>query len=398
MGRQNKEDRDMIAVLGYGCNSAAGQGVKDLWHSLVNGTDNATGFCYDDWPDHVRAYWNQLGYRTHKAYFFRSKRPPEISCADFMVEQLLASFAEAKEMASCSFLPNEKIGIILASTKGCVEDYVWKLKEADNVTLQEDLLALLLQKFITRSELKPQRALCVSNACASSHGAMAVARHWLTNNLVDKVLVVAADIVGPFILTGFASLRSLSLTAMRPFSAVRDGLRVGEAATAIILGRVEGALDAHAVIESVALDSEGHAVTRPSTDGGSLKRACATVLKHTTPNLIIAHGTATQVNDKVEDEVIAELFSEQSTPVVTAAKWCVGHTMGASGSIDLIAGCEILKNKKVFSLPQGTRIDSALKASYVVESHVADVERILITSLGFGGYHGALMLAKKEVV
>lgn len=281
---------------------------------------------------------------------------------------------------------NGRIGVLLASTKGMLEDFIWSSSPQE-----KDPLTPLLEKFILKTQLKPRFRLCVSNACASSHGAFFIAQRWLESQAVDRVVVLAVDEIGPFIFKGFTSLGALSATQAKPFSTDRDGLQLGEAAAVIVFSREESA---PFKLWQVAIDTEGHSITRPSPSGRSLAFCCREI-QNSVPvfDAIIAHGTATRANDLAEDQCFTELFMGKVP--ITATKWCVGHTLGVSGAIDLIAGLESLKRKTLFPIATLNNPDPLFSNSYVQSPiPLSQESQILITSLGFGGTHAALAVGR----
>jgi 3-oxoacyl-[acyl-carrier-protein] synthase-1 len=204
---------------------------------------------------------------------------------------------------------------------------------------------------------------------------------------VDQVLLLAADCVGPFVTHGFQSLQALTQERCRPFSPERSGLQLGEAAAAVLLSsQPQSQQDPR--IKHVGVDAEGSAVTRSLSAGASLARAC---VGFTTPDLVIAHGTGTRINDPIEDKVLSSLF-DPSEFWVTATKGCIGHTLGASGAIDLIAACEVLKNQRAFGITHFTSPDPEWNCRYLAAPESKPWSRIMMTSLGFGGIHAAAMI------
>jgi len=367
-------------ILSYGCSSAAGPSVSAFWKALRSGTDHARpspGFSssVSSWPD-----------------------SSSISATDLLVRHLLFAWKDCLDglpgnlKDGVVFHPG-RLGVILASTKGCIDDWVWQ----QNPDLSGDPYGPLLEKFIIAAELSPLETICVSNACASSLTATLLGREWLSQNRVDHVLVLAVDRAGPFVHKGFETLRVVSSSVSRPFGKGRDGLCLGDAAAAILLCR-EGGLSE---IEGIATDTEGFAVTRPEQSGSSLRRACLGAgAPHRVPDLIIAHGTGTVINDQVEDDVMTALFGEHKIPV-TGTKWSIGHTLGASAAMDVIAGCEVLRTQSAFRIANTQEVDPQLRGNYLsANADLADpfhAERILISSLGFGGVHAAMMLRKSPV-
>lgn len=349
-------------ILGYSCVSACGQGAEAFWKCLYEGTLNLA-------EDKV----------------FRIKSDPYPTSTQKMGEQLLQIYSEIKlQQASASGSP-DGLGIILATTKGSIEDSIWNKEKANS-----DSLYPVLEYFLEKSNLNPVLSTCLSNACASSHGALFMAKLWLETKKVSQVLVLAVDEVGPFIYKGFKSLGALSQTSAQPFSAARDGLSLGEAAAGILVS-LKGESDFE--IDQIAMETEGHSITRPSTDGKRMECLVSSIKSPEPIDVIVAHGTATKFNDLTEDKVFSALLPEVP---VTASKWCIGHTLGASGLMDLIASIGILKFQRVFALATTETIDPGFKANYVTEKDglKKEISRVLLTSLGFGGMQAAMTVKR----
>lgn len=361
-----------LSILSYGCTSSAGATVAELWAGLCEGCDQSsqtpTGEFACLWPT-----------RTASAH-------------SDLVEQLLVAWRQAVATLDPATVKRvragERLGVIFASTKGKIDDLI---AQGDERALRVDPYGAVLSDFLARAELKPVRALTVSNACASTLAAAYLARHWIAAGVATEVLVLAADRVGPFVLKGFQCLRALSPERVRPFAKDRSGLRLGDAAAALLFSSAPGPYR----LDGVGLDAEGVSVTRPAA--ASLKRACAQ-LPRVAPDLILAHGTATAINDPIEDEVFHELYG--TSALITATKWSVGHTLGASGAIDLIAACEALRHQQAFRIANTAEIDPAFKARYFSaqsRDSLNRIDRVLVSSLGFGGVHAAALLSRARL-
>ncbi|HEX4923465.1 MAG TPA: beta-ketoacyl synthase N-terminal-like domain-containing protein [Bdellovibrionales bacterium] len=355
-----------LKILAYGCTSSAGQSVEDFWRGLCTGRDHsrrhtpATRVC--QWPARGS------------------------SVLDDLSKELLTAWKETRARLGESALNRAvlDVGVIFASTKGCIDDYVW----ADAPVENRDSLRPVLDQFLKEANLLPKESICVSNACASALSALYLARSWIRQERVSHVLILAADAAGPFVARGFEVLKTLTPELTRPFDRRRQGFYLGEAACSLLVGPESDPAPGIRV-EGVALDAEGFAVTRPSAGGESLRRACLS-LGAVRPDLILAHGTATIANDETEDRVFSLLYDAP----ITSTKWSIGHTLGASGAMDLIAACEILRNRKVFQLANTEQIDPAFSSKYLIGPGARDFagRRVLVSSLGFGGIHGVAML------
>jgi 3-oxoacyl-[acyl-carrier-protein] synthase-1 len=383
----------MVSVRGYGCSSAAGLGVEAFWSALSSGKACQTA-AEDPALQTKIGKFHPLDNQAIKS---------DGLGIDLLNSHLLYAWQELRSKFGKDLNFHEitqNLGVIFASTKGQCEDLVW---QTDRKNLEQDTLEPVLREFLQRSELGPKLSVCVSNACSSSHGALYLAKHWLEFGHVDYVLILAADQIGPFISKGFKTLKALAENELRPFDAERTGLLLGEAAAAVLLSRSTADSSSQILLEAVATHAEGSSATRPSELGESLK-SCLAALKLVTkdwPDVMIAHGTATKMNDMTEDRVFRDLFTDATA--ITSAKWCIGHTMGASGAMDLIAACEILKRQEVFPMATCRNLDDDFKGGYLVANSPhhekpGGVKRVWVSSLGFGGMNAALSLRMNDGV
>ena len=357
----------MISILGAGCSTAAGPSITSLMSGLNAGRNYLTRVPTESWP--VKPTFEPFAFRFPER---------EQSVRETLLKHLSLSFHEALGARDLE----GTYGVILASTKGLTEDVVWTSSS------DIDPLTPLLDDFISRHQLKPSRKICVSNACASSLAALALARMWLVD--LDHVIVLAADSVDSFVLHGFNGLRVLTNEVVRPFDGKRSGFYLGDAAACVLLSRK---ISSDTQLIDARFDSEGYAVTRPSHSGESLLRACRQIEGVLGAELVIAHGTATRANDETEDRVFSALFESAAPPAITGTKWMIGHTLGASGLIDTIVAREAIRAQSSTALMTTKHIDPKFKGRYVLgHTQVMPIKKVLVTSLGFGGVHAAALV------
>ena len=122
--------------------------------------------------------------------------------------------------------------MIFATTKGNI-DLLDPEGEADLRVFLPEMAANVARYF----DLK-FTPLVVSNACVSGVLAVELGADLIRLGIYSHVVVVGADLVTPFVLSGFSSFKSISPQPCRPYDALRDGLSLGEAvATLILSGR-----------------------------------------------------------------------------------------------------------------------------------------------------------------
>ncbi|MGE0631826.1 MAG: beta-ketoacyl synthase N-terminal-like domain-containing protein [Pseudobdellovibrionaceae bacterium] len=366
-------------ILGYNCVTAAGFGADKLMDALYSGRD-----CSQSQEDGGRICFIPRGVEPKQNFQQRFQS---------YLHKLWSSLGLSAEITTD--LKKTRVAFLFSSTKGIVEDYVWTEIEIRN---HEDPFHAVYSQFTDAyPEINWTLKCNISNACSSSHLAFEYAQDLFAQDRIDYAFVFASDLIGPFIYKGFFSLKVASLTTCQPFAASRDGLQLGDAAALILLSKDK---KSGLKIADVASETEGTSITRPSMSGEGLFKAISKMSQSykIAPDLIVAHGTGTRFNDQSEDLAFQKCFTSYPKVPVTGTKWAIGHTLGASGAIDLIAACELLKNKKSFSLQNTPEKDPTLKMNYLTKgsSSPEHLKQVLISSLGFGGVHAALLLEKED--
>jgi 3-oxoacyl-[acyl-carrier-protein] synthase-1 len=241
-------------------------------------------------------------------------------------------------------------------------------------------------------------AISVSTACTSSGKAIAMAKRYLDNNMLDAVIVGGADSVALAPLNGFESLASLSENYCRPFGTQRDGINLGEGAALFVLTREQAPLAILATGES----SDAYHMSSPDPEGAGAELAVRQALEaaNITPSdigYINLHGTGTVANDAMEAILVNRIFGDQ-TPC-SSTKNITGHTLGAASALEL-AACAIMLSKgdKEFELiPQYIDYDpdENLAPINLVGGRSTTTKSIFLsTSYAFGGSNCCLIVAR----
>ena len=108
----------------------------------------------------------------------------------------------------------------------------------------------------------------ISNACISGVSALIFARRMILSGRYDNMIVVGVDVQNRFIISGFASFKSLSPELCRPYDASRCGLNLGEACGAVMLTKT-GTSELVAIDGGSASDDANH-IYGPSRPGDGL--------------------------------------------------------------------------------------------------------------------------------
>ena len=166
---------------------------------------------------------------------------------------------------------SERVVFILSSTKGNVE-----LLAEENPDL-ECVTPAHTAKKVAACFGNTNMPLTVSNACISGLCAQIEAFRCLMSGQYDTAVVIGADVLSPFIVAGFQSLKALSDEQCRPFSANRKGLNLGEAAATVVYQIADDNSDGWRMLAGAVRNDANH-ISGPSRTGEGGYRALMTVL------------------------------------------------------------------------------------------------------------------------
>ncbi len=250
--------------------------------------------------------------------------------------------------------------------------------------------------------------LNLSTACASSTHALGMAFHMVRSGSSEAAIAGGHEAPLTFgFLRAWDSMRVVSPTRCRPFSADRDGMSLGEGAAMLVLESLDAALARKATILAeivgFGMSADAHHITQPQSDGAAL--AMRKALKDAGASTdqvgyINAHGTGTQANDAVEAAAIHKVFGERASRVpISSTKSLTGHSIGATGALEAMATVLALQTGKLPYNAGVTTVDPAIDLDIILnEPRPADESRdiALSNSLAFGGLNAVVALRRYQ--
>lgn len=235
-------------------------------------------------------------------------------------------------------------------------------------------------------------AIVCCNACISGVSAQILADRLISCGHYDNAVVCGADLVSSFTASGFLSFKSLSNEACRPFDADRQGLNLGEAAATIVFTRADSLRDGDWLFERGEMDNDAFHLSTPAPSGEGARKVLEAVMKGRDASelaFVSAHGTATMFNDQMESVAI-EKAGLSSVPL-TALKGWFGHTLGASGVLEVILGMMAVSESVVLPLRGFREIGVSGKVNLSPELRATDKNSFLKMISGFGGCNAAAL-------
>jgi 3-oxoacyl-[acyl-carrier-protein] synthase II len=249
-------------------------------------------------------------------------------------------------------------------------------------------------------------------ACAASSQAVGEAVEVIRHGDADVMLAGGShSMIHPLGVTGFNLLTALSTRndapekASRPFDLNRDGFVLGEGAGMLILEELEhaGRRGANVLAELTGYGSTADAfrVTDSHPEGRGAIACIQMALKDSglDPSdigYINAHGTSTQVNDRVETLAIKKVFGEGAYLIpVSSTKSMIGHLIAAAGAVELITCVEAIRRGVLPPTVNYETPDPDCDLDYVPrEAREKRVRHALSNSFGFGGQNISLIVSR----
>jgi 3-oxoacyl-(acyl-carrier-protein) synthase len=256
--------------------------------------------------------------------------------------------------------------------------------------------------------------LTVSTGCTAGIDAIGMAFDLVRTDSVSIALAGASDApLTPVVFAAFDSIGALSThndrpqAASRPFDALRNGFVLAEGASFLVLEERQHAIQRDAVIYAEILGfhsvSNAYHMTDLPADGRALTDCMHGALSQAQVSpeeidYVNAHGSSTQQNDICETNAIKSCLKGQARQAgVNSLKAMVGHALGASNAIELVACSLSLQTQFLFPTINLDQPGLGCDLDYVPNrGRRQSIGKALKLSNGFSGIHSALVLARPD--
>ena len=287
----------------------------------------------------------------------------------------------------------EDVIFVLSTTKGNVD-----LLENNPYEPERPYLWRTAQ-LITEYFDNPNTPIVVSNACISGCAAQIAAINQLRYGGYKYAVVIGAEALSKFVISGFQSFKALSPERCKPFDANRRGLNLGEAAAAIVytIGADEELDAGTLIVQGAAINNDANHISGPSRTGEGLLRSITKANEgFDTSRLafINAHGTATLYNDDMESIAISRA-GLQDVPV-NSLKGYFGHTLGAAGILETILSAHALNHGRVLPTLGTDTPGTAAPVNVCLQSQATHGDSFMKLISGFGGSNAAMTFRVKR--
>lgn len=401
-----------VVVTGLGCITPIGNSVPEFRTALFAGTTGIAPF-----PPYPEAPGPTQGLRFTQSAAVKNFDPREhldsgiITATDRTTQfAIVAARQAAVESQLTDHHPAEKIAIIVGCACGgrqAEETETIKLYGRD--ARVHPLTVVRTMASAGASNISIDRkitgpTLNISTACSSGTHAIGLAFQMIRSGMVSAAIAGGHEAPLTFgFLRAWDSMRVVSPTQCRPFSADRDGMTLGEGAAMLTLETLASAQARNATIYAeivgFGFSADASHITQPLSDGAAsaMRQAIADANANATPEdvgYISAHGTGTQANDSTEAAAIHQVFGALASKIpISSTKSLHGHSIGASGALEALATVLALHEGLLPANAGVTMIDPTLDLDVILGApRKATPKLVLSNSLAFGGLNAVLAL------
>lgn len=397
---------ERVVVTGIGVVSSIGFGRAEFWRNLVAGKSGVSNITSFDTSSFRVSIGGEIKNFDPTIYI----KGENINRYGRTSQLGIASARLAIEDAGLNIknLARESVAVILGTTNGeakvmeSINDEWVRNGEAnvdgnDVLKYPGNLIALNIARELDIDA----SCMVIPTACAAGNYAIGYGFDQIRTGEISVVLAGGCDSFSRSGFTGFHSLFALASEKCQPFDKNRKGIVVGEGAGVLVLESLDHAIKRNATIYAevigYALSCDAVHMTIPSIGGvaavmeGALKETRISVED---VDYISAHGTGTNMNDKVESAAIRKVFGEHANKLpVSSIKSMLGHTMGAASALEAIACVMAIYDSKIPpTINHETNDEECVTDCVPNKMRDMNVEVAFNNSFAFGGNNACLVL------
>lgn len=396
-----------VAITGMGAVTPVGNTVEEYWNGLKNGRLGVSEIDFFDTSNSRTKVAAKCDINIEDYYDRKESRRQ----SRYMQLGLIAA-KEAVNSSGIMDAPYEKerIGVIIGSGANGIMSFEKEILKMDANKVSPFAVTMLISNILPGTvaiEYGFKGHCCaVATACSTGNNAIGDAYDQIRFGKLDAVVCGGSEaVLGEIELAAFSNMMALTKSddpqrASIPFDKDRAGFVMGEGAGILVLEDYDTAVKRGAKIlaEIVGYGStcDAHHITAPSPTGEGAVRAMNLAIGEAGISkddigYINAHGTGTELNDRIETTAIKTTFGS-SVPPVSSTKSMTGHLLGAAGAIEAIACVMAIRDGFIPPTIGYKEFDPDCDLDVVPnKGRKANITYALSDSFGFGGHNSALI-------
>ncbi len=406
-----------VVVTGIGILCALGLDSSTTWEGLINGKSGIDYITLFDTESHATKFAGEV--KGFEPTDFINRK--DARRMDRFAQLAVAASRQAVEQAGLEINSSnqDSIGVVIGSGIGGLTTLFEQIKVllergADRVNpflvpmMITDMAAA--QSSIALGLKGPN--LCITSACSSGSDAIGAAYELIKRGDAQAMIAGGSEsTINPIGLAAFNALNALSTRndepqlASRPFDTERNGFVIGEGAGILVLENLAHARQrgANILAEIIAYGASADAyhITQPVESGEGAARAMRVALTKmgiaaNSIDYINAHGTSTQLNDKMETKAIKSMFGDHAYNIpISSTKSMIGHLIGGAGAVEAAISILVIQHGIIPPTINLTHPDPECDLDYVPNvARRVEVTTALSNSFGFGGHNSVLVFRR----
>lgn len=407
---------ESIVITGAGVLACNGLGREAFWDAIRDGKSGIgilDRFDSEEFPCHIGGQlWDFDPNDFMKKFDVRRSHrhvQQAVSCSQLAVEDA--------ELDKAGYAP-ERIAVCIGTSVGCVDENYEHYLEVFQKKGWEKLNRLLSSASSGHAPTASVSArhgfrgpaTTIASGCATGLDVVNWGREQIRRGLADVAVVgtTEAPLSKPLFAAtcamGILSLRNdAPKEAMRPFDSTSDGLVLSEAACVVVLERAGHARARGARIMGEVAGygsaAEGENPYMLDQEGKTLARAIDVALTSagmaaTEVECAHCHGVAIPMYDRCETNGFKRALGDHAYRIpISATKSMIGQAYSTGGLLSVVAALQSLRNGVIPPTINLRSPDEQCDLDFVpLKARLNDVANVLVTTLSFGGTHGALIL------
>jgi len=407
-----------VVVTGLGVVTSLGRPVETLWTRLLRGDSGVGPITLFDVTGYRVQFGGQVNWEPEKEDI---SGPKELKRLDRFTQFAIAAAKDAVAGSGLDFSREDpfRCGVAIGSGIGGL----WEFEVQEERLLHKGIdkvSPFTIPKLMVNSASGHVSSIygvkgpnfAVATACASAANSIGSALRAIQYGDADVMVTGGSEAaLTPIGLAGFQNMRALSFrgdapqAASRPFDVDRDGFVLAEGAGVVVLEELEHARRRNAIIDGElmgygASGDAGH-ITQPDEEGRGAARAMEMALADAglagdRVQYVNAHGTSTPLGDKAETAAVKRVFGGHARRLaISSTKSQLGHTLGASGGIELVVCALTITRGVIAPTINLERPDPDCDLDYTPNvAREATVDVAMSNSFGFGGHNASLVIAR----
>ena len=402
-----------VVITGLGAVSPYGRGVAALMDGLWAGRSAVRRA-----PELERIG----GLRTRVAALVQGVDPKEIPRKDrrsMSAMSIYATLASQEALAGAGIgleqLSGGRLGVAIGSTVGstqATEDFFRDFFTDSSLERMKSTLFFQIMNHSCAANVVQTlgitgRLLAPAAACSTGCQAIGYGYEQVALGRQDFMLCGGADEFHPLTAATFDVMNAASVAfndapeaTPRPFDRRRDGVVCAEGAGILLLEALDSALARGAAIlgevAGFATVSDPSNIANPNA--AAMERCMREALDDAgltsgEIDYVNAHATATAQGDVAEAEAIAAICGDRVP--VSSLKGHMGHTMAASGALELVAGVDMLQRQRLVPTLNLAEVDPACAViRHVEDDRQRPVRAFLKNNFALGGVNSSLVVRR----